>query len=458
MAQTLCLSLGEFFAEVSLKAGDDIRSARWPLSKTPLLKGLQSFFAENPSDSISEIQINLPVLESLLRRRLGNPPAFLTTEGFENWLEMNLPVEPQHFSLYPRRVRSPLDTDLTFGISERLSAKGEVLKAFDSQEIDFLVSKLQMNEVKWIALGLLHADKNPAHENQIKSLLEEKGFNVVPSSRFLSDAERPRWWAAVLTAYVAPMVEEWRGEIAKNFEALEISAPIKYWSSQGLISDWTADESLKLLFGSPYIIKNWCQKHYYKTCLFLDLEGFYLQSCGSTGVWQSDAGPVAIDVPHWKKLRTQPTSPLLGAWLGGVEIGGNELGFEPGPMSLGRGLIPCFIDALNFKYPSLDVLGFNEYQNEKAKTRYDEALSTLARNFSAEYWDDKEEVSNSVCELGIKEVLREIIYVSDGEFSMVGGMTPWFSQYLKSSGLQKSLPPIKANTGLLTQLALQGQA
>lgn len=458
MTGTLSLSLGEFFAEASLKVGGNIKSSRWPLSKMPLIKGLQSFLEGVEPHSITQVQVNMPMLESLLRRRLGTPPAFLTTAGFENWLEMNLPVEPRHFSLQPRRVRPPLDSDLVFGISERIQADGNVLKAFDPGEIDFLVSKLQMNEIKWVALGLLHADKNSLHEDQIEVLLKEKGFEVIKSSHFESDAERPRWWAAVLSAYLAPLVEEWTKEVKNNLEALEIKASVRFWSCEGLVESWKSEDCLKLLFGSPYILKSWAQSRSIDACLFLDLEGFYLQNTKEDlKDWQSDMGPVAFSALNWKKLRIQPTSPIEGAWLGGVEISSSELGFEPGPMSLGRGLIPSFIDSLCFRYSEDQVHGLSDYLVEKALPRMKEALGTLAKNFSDEDWTDAGEVSNALCEQGVKEILREFMYAESGKLSLTGGLCPWFSKFIKASDFKSTLPKIDFHPSLLTQMALEGQ-
>ncbi len=469
MAKSLCLSLGEFFAEVSLKeAGKkEIRSTRWPTSKSSLEKGLQSFLASHLSpdelSEITEIQVNLPVLESLLRRRLGNPPAFFTTEGFENWLEMNLPVEPQHFCLKPKRVRSPLDSDMVFGISERIDTEGKVVRPLEISEIDFLISKLKMNEVKWVAVGLLHADKNPEHENKMADILIEQGFEVIKSSNFKSDAERPRWWAAILTAYLAPLAIERVADVKKVFETLGLTAPVQFWTGSGLKSEWRVEDTLELLFGSSQIVKTWCAKNSIPGTLFVDLEGFYLQNnttpqeTSKSRRWNSELGPVAFEGCYWKKLPIQPTSTLTDSWLGGLDFSQTEVGFEPGPISMGRGLVPCFIDSLNLIDSEDKILGFSEHLQAKSKTRISEAVSTLARNFtSKDEWADVKELTEDLCDLGLRQILREFIHPLGAEVFITGGMASIISKKLqKVSGLPVK---IKANPSMLGELALGGRA
>lgn len=456
MAKTLSLSLGEFFAEASLGEGQEFQSHRWPLSKNSLEKGLSQFLESTDRAEIAHVQVNLPLLESLLRKRLGNTPAFLTTEGFENWLEMNLPVEPEHFSLHPRRVLSPLDADLTFGISERVNARGEILKKFEPSELEFLGTKLQMNEVKWVALGLLHADKNPMHEKTMAEALQKMGFQVVTSHPFQSDSERPRWWAAVLTAYLAPLIEDWKNEILRVLNVLEISAAPEFWTSQGLKKDWSLEESLLLLFGSAAIFKRWGQRQKTHSGLFLDLEGFYFQDFqANENVWSSDLGPVAVSAPPRKKLKIQPTSSLLPSWLGGVEVSSQELGFEPGPMSLGRGLNPCFLDCLTLLHPDQPIPGYGEYVQSKSFSRIEESLSTLLRNFSSEENLQPRELTQTLWNQGTKSLLQEVLFQGHTDLSIAGVFSPLFFEALKGHPSTSQLN-VKSSPLLLTQMALEG--
>ena len=80
---------------------------------------------------------NLP--QKIIESGHGAPAALLTTSGFENWLEMNLPVKTNFITLLPERAPFLIERDFIFGIDERTNSNGHLEKNVNDTEIEFLI-------------------------------------------------------------------------------------------------------------------------------------------------------------------------------------------------------------------------------------------------------------------------------------------------------------------------------
>jgi 5-oxoprolinase (ATP-hydrolysing)/N-methylhydantoinase A len=142
----------------------------------------------------------------------GTGPAvgLLTTEGFIDVLEIGRGlwggdihdlswVKPP--PLIPRDRRLPLH--------ERIAADGSILIPLDPAEIRTRLEKLQATGIRNIAVCLLNAYANPAHEQLIKSIADAEfpkstisiSFDVLPEIR-----EFERTSTTVINAYLRPVV------------------------------------------------------------------------------------------------------------------------------------------------------------------------------------------------------------------------------------------------------------
>ena len=110
---------------------------------------------------------------ALLERRLGRV-ALVTTRGFADVIEIARQARP---SLYDARVDRPaplVPRDLRFEVHGRLDAHGRELERFDGVVPD-------VGAVDAVAVCLLHADLQPAHEQAVASVLRARGLDVVCS-------------------------------------------------------------------------------------------------------------------------------------------------------------------------------------------------------------------------------------------------------------------------------------
>lgn len=378
------LYLGESFAEMGVVSDAGVvQSKRLYLGRGPFSKALVQFLTENNQTPLTDFLLVNKSLSGVLRRRLGSSTAFLVTAGFENWLAMNRPIKQEHFTVAAERVPSILDSSLVFGLSERMSPDGQVEKAVEVADLEFLAAKLKLHNVEEIAVGLLHSNTNPAHELLVAQFLRDQGFRVHLSSELSHhDYEVARWWAAITNAYLGHRHRETLTEIkAALEESGHVSATVHQLGSGGVSSPEENFAPIKGLFGPICALHKWRQTRSTQALLYLGVEDFWLLDgrWAERRDWRADYGPVALAHPGHLRVDLHATQLVRKTFWGSPGLSSIEGGFEPGPMCLGRGLVPQYLDILWLLGRLQEIPGLSERLNERMRSRIEEALTALAR-------------------------------------------------------------------------------
>ena len=145
------------------------------------------------------------VINSILERR-GAKTALITTEGFRDTLEIGRGSRPESFNLFYRRLAPLVPRDLRFEIRERMSARGEILKALDRAALPRLAKLITEAEIEAVAICFLHAYRNPNHELEVAEYISKHTGCFVTCSHELSREFREfeRTSTAVINAFVGP--------------------------------------------------------------------------------------------------------------------------------------------------------------------------------------------------------------------------------------------------------------
>jgi N-methylhydantoinase A/oxoprolinase/acetone carboxylase beta subunit len=107
-----------------------------------------------------------------------------------------------------------VDPALTFGVTERLDVHGRILVPLAASEIDRLAARLLEGRADVVAICLLHAYANPAHERALASALRSRGLTCVTSQEILPEyREFERWSTTVVNAYVTPLMDRYLGRL-----------------------------------------------------------------------------------------------------------------------------------------------------------------------------------------------------------------------------------------------------
>ncbi|HET9371058.1 MAG TPA: hydantoinase/oxoprolinase family protein, partial [Vicinamibacterales bacterium] len=146
---------------------------------------------------------------AVLERR-GARVALITTAGFEDVIRIGRQTRPELYNIFVPPRLPIVDADLTFGIPERLAADGSVLVPLDLRDVDRVSGLARERGAEIVAICLLHAYANAAHERQVASRLRSLGWQVSASHEVLPQyREFERCSTTVVNAYVTPLMDRY---------------------------------------------------------------------------------------------------------------------------------------------------------------------------------------------------------------------------------------------------------
>ncbi len=178
-----------------------------------------------------------------LLTRTGTPPVLFITRGFGDLLEIGTQARPDLFAL---EIEKP--NQLYASVCEvggRLDASGDEIAPLDLNEIERAAASFVRNGHQTAAVALLHADKNPTHEQSVAAQLKRVGFKQVccsadlaPFIKILTRAE-----TALIDAYLSPVIDSYLSRIGK---ALKEGSLLAMTSAGGLVraDSYRAKDSL----------------------------------------------------------------------------------------------------------------------------------------------------------------------------------------------------------------------
>ena len=224
---------GAFTLKTPMEAGEIDYELRSP-EEAPVV-AIRYLMGLRLTDPIGPIEVRLGTTRATnaLLERKGARTAFVTTKGFADVLKIGYQDRPDLFKLNIRKRDELAETVIE--IDERLTAKGEVLRA-PSEEI--VISQLETARhqgVEALAICLLHSHVNPAHEEFVARVAQGIGFNQVSISSRVARLERivPRGDTTLVDAYLG-------GTIRHYVAALRGSMPqarIRLMTSNGGLID-----------------------------------------------------------------------------------------------------------------------------------------------------------------------------------------------------------------------------
>ncbi|MGA8185217.1 MAG: hydantoinase/oxoprolinase N-terminal domain-containing protein, partial [Terriglobia bacterium] len=143
---------------------------------------------------------------SLLERR-GARVALVTTEGFEDLIEIGRQARPRLYDLDVRRDPPLVPRRMRFGLRERIAADGTVLLRPSSHELRRLRDRIARSGAESVAVCLLFSFSNPANERVVLRALRELKLPLSISHQILPEfREYERLSTATINAYLMPRI------------------------------------------------------------------------------------------------------------------------------------------------------------------------------------------------------------------------------------------------------------
>jgi 5-oxoprolinase (ATP-hydrolysing) len=167
-----------------------------------------------------------------LLTRTGARTAFVTTRGFADVLKIANQDRPRLFDLEIKKP-PPLFTAVA-EIDERLDAFGKVLRSPDPAQVRKDLARLKLDGTESLAICLLHAFANSAHEDLVERVAREVGFVEISTSSKLSPLIKivARGDTTVVDAYLNPVL---RAYVERLHQALGVGRLKLMTSAGGLV-------------------------------------------------------------------------------------------------------------------------------------------------------------------------------------------------------------------------------
>jgi N-methylhydantoinase A len=203
-----------------------------------LVRSLRESIAEvdAPLEEIAVLRHGTTVVINTILTSSGSKTALLTTQGFRDVLEIGRTNWPEPYNLFYDRLPPLVPRDLRFEVVERMSARGDVVVPLDEDALVSAMEIIRDEEVSAVAVCLLHAYVNPAHEIRVAQLLAEHVPDVYVSlSHELSKEfrEYERTSTAVTNAYVGDVVDEYIDEFESHLASRNFAGSLYLMESNG---------------------------------------------------------------------------------------------------------------------------------------------------------------------------------------------------------------------------------
>jgi N-methylhydantoinase A len=193
-------------------------------------------------------------LNALLERR-GARLAMLVTRGFRDVYEIGRANRPEMYDIHWQRPPMLLRRRDVYEVAERLAADGAVLEKLDERAVRSLAGELA-GRYDAVAVCLLHAHVDAAHEERIASILRDAApaLVVVCSHEIAPEwREYERWSSTLVSAYVTPVIAGYLSRLAARLGDAGLAKPLFVMQSNGGITsaEIAVRRAANTLFSGP---------------------------------------------------------------------------------------------------------------------------------------------------------------------------------------------------------------
>jgi len=317
-----------------------------------------------PASAVDWFSHGSTVAVNALIEKTGARTALVTTEGFEDVLEIGEGFRDRSLLYAPCGEKtSPLvRRQHRFGISERVTAKGDIETPLDQSGLDELIDHLQSEEFESVAVSLLHSYENDENERAVVQAIEERAPSIyVSRSSTVSPEirEYSRTSTTVADAYIKPRMTSYIGNLEERLADIGFDGQLGIMNSSGGVagSSVASNRPVTQILSGPVAGVKAAQfigvQIGTNDIITLDMGG---TSCDTTLI----EGGEPVEIPHRFEQGMKINGPFVNintvgagggsiAWLDEVNalrVGPESAGSDPGPVCYGfGGRAPTVTDA-----------------------------------------------------------------------------------------------------------------
>lgn len=311
-------------------------------------------------------------LNAFLERKGANM-ALIVTKGFRDIYEIGRANRPEIYNIQYRQPEPLIKRRHIYEADERVLVDGQVDTPLNIENLQHVIKEISEQDYDSVSVCLLHAYKNPEHEQMIKKAIQEKlpNMSVTLSHEIVREwREYERTSTTVINAYIAPVTQEYLStfEIDTGNRGLGGSLYIMQ-SNGGVITSKTAKEKpIQTLMSGPVGGTMGGAALGQRT----KNDNLICVDMGGTSFDVSMIIGGEPDVTSEASLEKFPImSPMVNihtigagggsiAWIegGGLRVGPHSAGSYPGPACYGNGGTDATVTDANLLLGRIDPNGF----------------------------------------------------------------------------------------------------
>ena len=302
-----------------------------------------------PSAAIGTVRMGTTVATNALLERKGERTALLITRGFRDQLRIAYQARPDIFAkriVLPEQLYERVEE-----VEERLLADGTVETPLDPESARPALERAKADGIDVVAIVLMHAWQNPAHEAALAALAREIGFGQVSASHEVSPLVKlvGRGDTAVVDAYLSPILRRYVSRVARILGATPAGEPgptLQFMMSSGGLTAADRFRGKDAILSGPAggvvgMVQTAVQAGFPRVIGF-DMGGTSTDVAHSAGEYErafdTEVAGVRIRAPMMR-IHTVAAGggSILHAEPGRFRVGPDSAGADPGPACYRRG-------------------------------------------------------------------------------------------------------------------------
>ncbi len=319
--------------------------------------------------SVDGVLHGTTVATNAIIERKGAATALITTRGFRDVLLIGRQKRYETYDLYMNKPPPLVRRRDIFELDERMAFDGAVLQPLQDSALDAVAERIVAGKYEAVAVALLHAYANPAHEQAVRDRPGARAPNVLIS--LSSDVspkfrEYERTSTTVANSYIKPVVTRYIAHLQEALAARGFRNDLFIMQSNGgLVSpDFAREYPIRIVESGPAAGVLMCgdvaAEEGADQVITFDMGG----TTAKLGAIDDGAPAIMpsfeVDPIHYKAGSGLPISlpavELLEIGAGGgsiartemgiIQVGPESAGADPGPICYGNGGVrPTVTDA-----------------------------------------------------------------------------------------------------------------
>jgi N-methylhydantoinase A len=203
-----------------------------------IIRGLLNLESKNgiKFNQIERLLHATTLATNALIERKGARVGLLTTEGFEDVLDIRKGMRYNQYDLKIQFPKAYVPRYLRRGVHERVLASGSIRRELSESDVVERVRELTSEGIDSLAVCYIHSYSNPEHEVKTREIVSKSfpDLSVSISSEITTQArEYERTSTTVVDAYIKPMIKNYLNELSKRLESLGFEGKLLIMTCSG---------------------------------------------------------------------------------------------------------------------------------------------------------------------------------------------------------------------------------